>query len=332
MPKGQNQKLKLLYLMKILLEKTDDRHSLTMPEILTALQSYGIEAERKSIYTDIDALRLYGLDVIGENSGPKKVYAYHVGNRQFELAELKLLVDSVQSSKFITARKSGELIRKLEHFASEHEARELRRQVYVSGQIKNMNESIYYNVDLIHEAIGNNVKIRFQYFQWNVGKQMELRHGGQFYCISPWALLWDAENYYLIGFDDKTDKIKHYRVDKMLQLSLTEEMRAGEKHFRQFDMADYTRKVFRMFAGTEEMVTLRFKNQLAGVVIDRFGRDVPFYKTDENHFEIHVSVAVSGQFFGWIIALGEGVEIVGPKAVRTQLYNEIQRLQQVYAE
>ncbi|MCM1498659.1 MAG: WYL domain-containing protein [Clostridium sp.] len=332
MARGANQKLKLLYLMKILLEKTDDRHCMTMAEILAALQGYGITAERKSIYADMEALRLYGLDIIGENSGSQNVFAYHIGSRQFELAELKLLVDSVQSSKFITARKSRELVHKLEQFASEYEAKELQRQVYVSGRIKNMNESIYYNVDLLHQAITQDVRVRFHYFQWNERKEMELRHGGKYYYISPWSLLWDAENYYLVGFDDEADKIKHYRVDRMLRLSITEEKRAGAEYFAQFDMAAYTTKVFRMFAGTEEAVTLRFQKHLAGVVIDHFGKEVPFYSVDEDHFDIHVNVAVSGQFFGWLFALGDGVELLSPDTVREQLRQELQRLQQLYVE
>lgn len=330
MAKGPNQKLKLLYLMKILLEKTDDRHSITMAEILAELQRYGVTAERKSIYADLEALRLYGLDIIGEGGGAQNPFSYHIGGRQFELAELKLLVDSVQSSKFITARKSKELVRKLEQLASEHEAKELQRQVYVSGRIKNMNESIYYNVDLLHEAITRNVKVKFRYFQWNEKKEMELRRGGEYYCISPWSLLWNSENYYLVGFDEEADAIRHYRVDRMLRISLTEEKRAGAKHFRQFDMAEYTTKVFRMFAGKEEMVTLRFRKHLAGVVIDHFGKDIPFYYVDEEYFDIHVSVAVSGQFFGWILALGDGVELLAPDSVREQLKEELQRLYKLY--
>lgn len=192
-----NQKLKQLYLMKILLENTDETHSMTMPEIVSSLKAYDITAERKSIYDDIEALRLYGMDIIGEKSG--KTYLYHIGSRDFELAELKLLVDSVQSSKFITAKKSNELIEKIERIASKYEAKQLQRQVYVAERIKTMNESIYYIVDIIHNAIANNVKIKFQYFQWNVDKKQELRHGGEYYLISPWALSWDNENYYLIG-------------------------------------------------------------------------------------------------------------------------------------
>ncbi len=215
MAKGTNQKLKLLYLMKILLEKTDEIHNITMPEILSSLDKYDVTAERKSIYDDLEALRVFGMDIIGEQRN--KTYYYRVGKRDFELAELKLLVDAVQSSKFITARKTNDLIKKIEGLASKYEASQLQRQVYVTERIKTMNESIYYNVDKIHAAIGSNVKIKFQYFQWNVDKKMELRKNGEIYCISPWALSWDNENYYMIGYDCEAGIIKHY-LNNVLQV------------------------------------------------------------------------------------------------------------------
>ena len=216
MPKSSNQKLKLIYLMKILLERTDETHSITMPEIIEALAAYDISAERKSLYNDIENLRVYGLDVIGTQED--RTYSYHIGNRQFELAELKLLVDSVQSAKFITAKKSNELIKKIEGLASKYEASQLHRQVFVTGRVKTMNESIYYNVDRIHTAIAENSRITFQYFQWNVDKKMELRHDGALYEVSPWSLSWDDENYYLIAYDSNEGIIKHFRVDKMLYI------------------------------------------------------------------------------------------------------------------
>ncbi len=328
MAKGTNQKLKLMYLMKILLEKTDEGHSITMPEIIESLKAYDITAERKSIYADMEALRTYGMDIIGEQKN--KTYYYHVGNRQFELAELKLLVDSVQSSKFITAKKSNELIKKIEGFASKYEAKQLQRQVFVTERIKTMNESIYYNVDKIHAAIGANVKIKFQYFQWNVDKKMELRHAGEFYYISPWALSWDNENYYLVGFDNTADIIKHYRVDKMLAIELGEEKRDGKEHFKKFDIAVYAKKIFGMFDGEEQTVKLEFENRFAGVVIDRFGKNISLIKTDKDHFTVNVDVAVSVQFLAWVIALGEGVRIVGPESVMKKMQDEISRLQRMY--
>ncbi len=328
MSRGTNQKLKLIYLMKILFEKTDDEHSLTLAEILQELARYDISAERKSIYADFESLRLYGIDIISEQRN-RTVY-YHVGSRDFEIAELKLLVDAVQSSKFITEKKSRELIKKLEGFASKHEARQLHRQVYVQGRIKTMNESIYYNVDKIHQAIGKNVQIKFQYYQWNVNKEMELRHNGAFYHISPWELIWDDENYYLVGYDSKARIIKHFRVDKMLKISLLEDNREGKKFFEKIDMASYSKKRFGMFDGTEQTVKLECDNRFAGVVIDRFGKDVIMRKVDDEHFLANVEVAVSSQFIGWVIALGEGVKVVGPEHVVEQIKAEGKRICEMY--
>ena len=328
MAKGSNQKLKILYLAKILQEKTDEEHSMTMPQIIDELKRYGISAERKSLYKDMEELELYGLDIIKERRG--KEFLYYIGSREFELAELKLLVDSVQAAKFITSSKSESLIKKIEALTSEHEARKLQRQVYVAGRIKTSNESVFYNVDDIHKAIGNNVKIRFRYFQWNVKKEREFRKNGDWYCISPWALSWDDENYYMVGYDDEAQMIKHYRVDKMTDLSVTKERRDGKESFQHFDMANYAKKLFGMYAGEKEIVRLRLKNSLAGVVIDRFGKDVTFFQTDKDHFEVAVNVAVSGQFFGWLFALGEDVSILSPDYVVEQMKERLHKMSKIY--
>lgn len=243
MPKGTNQKFKLYRLAQIMLENTDEEHYITMPEIMAGLGKYEITADRKSIYTDLRDLEILDIEVEGEPVGNR--YHYHVINRPFELPELKLLVDAIQSSRFITEKKTNALIRKLEKLVSKYDAQKLQRQVYVSGRIKTMNESIYYTVDAIHNAISENRKIRFQYFQWNVKKEMELRHGGAWYHISPWGLAWDNENYYLVGYDSDAGRIKHYRVDKMLHIRISEEEREGREHFQKLDMADYTPKELR---------------------------------------------------------------------------------------
>ena len=329
MAKSENQKLKLMYLMKILLEKTDEDHVLTMPDILRELEAYGISAERKSIYSDMECLRTYGMDIIGEKRDQK--FSYYVASHQFELAELKLLVDAIQSAKFITAKKSKELIKKIESFASQYEAGQLQRQVFVSGRIKTMNESIYYNVDAIHSAIAANRQIRFQYFQWNVKKEMELRKNGAYYQVSPWALSWDDENYYLVAYDDEEEKLKHYRVDKMLHIGQTDEPRKGKKLFEGFDTALYAKKMFSMYAGEEEMVKIECENRLAGAIIDRFGKDIPMRKIDEEHFSVNVRVSLSCQFIHWIMALGSGAKIVGPEHVVDMVKEEVRRLAKQYA-
>ena len=328
MPKGTNQKFKLYRLAQIMLEKTDDEHYITMPEILSSLEAYGVTADRKSIYNDLRDLEVLGIEVEGEPVGGR--YHYHVLNRPFELPELKLLVDAIQSSKFITERKTNALIKKLEQLVSQYEAVKLQRQVYVSGRIKTMNESIYYTVDAIHNAISENKKIRFQYYQWNVKKEMELRHGGAFYHISPWGLSWDDENYYLVGYDSESDTLKHYRVDKMLHIQMSDEKREGQEHFERLNMADYAKKSFGMFGGKEQKVKLLVKNELAGVMIDRFGKDIMMIPKEEKYFTVNVDVHISNQFLGWVFSLGDGVKIISPDEVVEQMKQEVERLQKQY--
>lgn len=328
MPKGTNQKFKLYRLAQIMLERTDDDHYITMPEIIAALGEYEITADRKSIYSDLKDLEVLGIEVEGEPAG--KGYHYHVVSRPFELPELKLLVDAIQSSKFITEKKTNTLIRKLEKLVSRYEAMKLQRQVYVSGRIKTMNESIYYTVDAIHNAISENKKIRFQYYQWNVKKEMELRREGAYYCVSPWGLSWDDENYYLVGYDSEAGEIRHYRVDKMLHIRMTEEPREGREHFQKLDMADYAKKSFGMFGGKEEKVKLLVDNSLAGVMIDRFGKDIIMVPGKGEHFTVNVTVHVSSQFLGWIFSLGEKVKILGPEEVIQAMRREGERLTEQY--
>ena len=325
---GNNQKLKLLYLIKIFTEDTDDQHALTLPQIVEKLGAYGISAERKTLYQDFELLRDFGFDIIGQQA--RRNFYYHMGNRRFELPELKLLVDSVQSAKFITDKKSNTLIKKLEGMVSKYEARKLQRQVIISGRIKAMNESIYYNVDKLHEAIGTDRQIRFKYFRWNIKKEMELRKDGAWYQVSPWALMWDDENYYLVGYDAEDGKIKHYRVDKMWRISVADRKREGKEQFKAFNMPRYTKSLFGMFGGEEVKVTLEAENGMVGILLDRFGKDIPVKPVDADHFRTSVVVAVSSQFLGWIMALGDGVKIIGPDKVVARMKEEIRLISQMY--
>ena len=326
--KGESQKLKMLYLEKIFSEETDDQHGLTMPEIIQKLSAYGVNADRKTLYMDFEELRHFGLDIIAEKDGRNTFY--HLGGRTFELPELKLLVDSVQSAKFITDRKSDDLIKKLETLASRHEAKQLQRQVVISGRVKALNENIYYNVDKLHEAIGADRQIRFLYYQWNLKKEMALRKNGAEYHLSPWGLMWDDENYYLVGYDSEAGKIKHYRIDKMLDIDVTDEKREGKEAFRQFDMPKYTKSLFGMFGGEELSVSIVVRNDLVGVMIDRFGKDIMVIPYDEEHFKTTVNVAVSPQFFGWIMSFGAGMKIISPEPVVEQMKENIRQLSKQY--
>lgn len=322
-----NQKLKIMYLMKILLEETDEDHDLTLNEIVEKLKAYNVTAERKSLYSDIENLRTFGLDIIGMQYG--KTYHYKVASWQFQLVELKLLVDAVQSSRFITEKKSDELIAKLESYASKYEAKKLARQVNVNGRVKTMNERIYYSVDKIHEALNEESQIKFQYFTWTADKKMELKHGGAYYSVSPWALCWDDEKYYLVGYDNREYKIKHFRVDKMADVSVVYEEREGKEEFSKMQMSEYTNRLFGMFDGNLETVTLLCENHAANVIIDRFGTDIPLMKTDAEHFTVRVRVSVSKLFLSWIMAI-PGVKIVAPEHTVDMMKSEIKRLQEMY--
>lgn len=330
MPKGTNQKLKMIYLIKILTEMTDEKHSLTMPQIITELKRYNITAERKSLYTDIETIRELGMDVDLIKDG--RNYYYSMRTKQFELAELKLLVDAIQSSKFITKRKSDELIKKLERYVSKYEASRLNRQVVVSGRVKTMNESIYYNVDGIHDAIADNKKISFQYYMWDMNKELVPRKNGESYIVSPWALLWDDENYYLVAYDEENQIIKHYRVDKMKRIKTLEDKREGEEAFKKIKIAQYQERNFGMYAGDDSRVVLKVKNNMIGVIIDRFGKDIPVITMGEEYFQTTVSVAMSGQFLGWLFALGDSVQIISPASAVDKMREHITKVGNLYKE
>lgn len=320
MAKSFNQKLKLLYLMNILHEKTDDEHGLTMSEIIASLKKFDIEAERKSIYSDLELLEQFGIDIEKRKSSTT---TYHMVSRDFELPELKLLVDAVQACKFISPSKSNDLIKKLENLTSKYEATQLQRQVFVANRIKNMNNSIYYAVDDIHRAISSNKKISFQYFEWNMNREKTYKHHGKVYVESPWSLAWAEENYYLITYNSEENIIKHYRVDKIDKVQILDEPREGASNFENFDLALYMRKTFGMYGGKDEQVTLRCHKSLANAIIDRFGQDVIMIPVDEEHFEVSTKVSVSPTFLGWVAIFGTNMIIKSPKSVAQKYVEHI---------
>ena len=327
MARSANQKLKCLYLRQFLLENTDEAHPVTVSQMIDYLARHDIAAERKSIYDDIDGLRSYGLDIEYRKAQDG---GYFIANREFQLPELKLLVDAVQSSKFLSLRKSNELIAKLEKLASRHEAQALRRQVYVTHRIKNMNESIYYNVDALHSAIAAGSRITFRYFDWDMNGKKKYRHEGKRYRISPWALLWDDENYYLVGYDAEHAERRHYRVDKMESITQTGEERLGKELFAGFDPAAYSRKVFGMYGGEPQKVTLRFESAMSNIVFDRFGRELILTPDREGGFTVTVEVVPSPQFFAWLTGLGAPVKILSPQPIVQQFCDYLQSVLDAY--
>ena len=315
MPRGENQKKKLILILRYLQQKSDENHPVSMSDIIHYLDTEGISAERKSIYDDMEALRDLGYDIIcikGRSGG------YFLGERDFELAELKILVDAVQASRFIPKNKSNDLIRKLSDLAGENASRELVRDVYVLNRAKSENDSVIYAVDSIHSALRNNKNVRFKYVEYKMDKKIAYRHNGEMYEVSPLGLAWNNERYYLVAFDPKSSKIKHYRVDRMKNISESKKNRELPKEYRNFDISKYSAGIFNMFSGTQTRVSVLFPEKLASVVIDQFGMDVSMLKVDEHTFKASFKIDVSPQFFGWVLSMGNDVRIEGPEEVKEE--------------
>lgn len=306
--------LKTLYLLELLMEKTDEEHPLSAAAMVRALEEeYQIHVNRTTIYSELRKLSDAGTDIVHRDEKPS---GYYVGSRMFELAELKLLVDAVQASKFITQKKSEQLIRKLETLCSRPEAKQLSSQVTVYNRPKTSNETIFYNVDRIHSAIFQNHQITYQYVEWTMDKKTVPRHDGAYYNVSPLHLIWDDENYYLIAYDERTNMVRHYRVDKMRDLVIQEDLRSSGALEQKIDVAAFSRKTFGMYNGVDTKVQLQGKKHLAGVVLDRFGADIWMRPLDEESFSAAVTVTVSRQFFGWLTAIGPELKITGPEEVK----------------
>lgn len=324
MARGANQRLKLLYLWKILLEKSSERHPITLQKILYELADSDIEAERKSLYHDMRDLRAFGLDIrmVRKN----RQTWYYVGERTFAVSELKLLIDSVLTSRDLTERKSEELIRKLSTLFGAYEEELSRRKVYVPDRIRSMSESLCGRIDRIHEAIAADVRLRFGYVSYTVDKKRALRRDGQTYVVSPYAVVWDDAHYYLLAYDADADILKHFRVDKMENLAPDSCPREGADRFGALDMAAYVKKSFHMFGGEERAVTMRFSDRLVGVVLDRFGEDVVITPEEDGHFSVTVQVAVSPQFFGWLCGLDGEAVITAPKSVGDAMRRQLMKV------
>ena len=315
MSKSTNQKLKLWYVLKILQEHTDDKHGITMAEIISYLEDEDIYAERKSIGSDIKALKDAGVDIGNWKEG--KEHKYFLLSREFELAEIKLLVDAVLVSKFISREQTKQIVKKLEGLVSKHQAKELNRQVYIANRPKTDSEVVIRNIDYIYGAMTDNKMISFEYYDWNPSTlTLEKRDNGDKTNISPWMLIWDDENYYMVAYDKESDMVKHYRVDKMKRVSILEGDRLGADMLDGVDMADYSNGMFNMFSGEEESVKLEVSPNVMNVFVDRFGRDnILVVGKKDDKILIRLNVSVSVVFFGWLVVLGKDVRIVGPENV-----------------
>lgn len=314
--KYADQSLKTFYILEILMERTDEEHPLSVASLLQILEKeYQIQINRATVYSEFRKITDAGVDIVRQDVKPS---GYYVGGRRFELAELKLLVDAVQSSKFITTKKSEQLIRKLETLCSRNQAKQLSSQVTIYNRSKTPNETIYYNVDRIHTAIYQNHQITYQYVEWTMEKKTVLKHGGGHYNVSPLHLIWDDENYYLIAFDERSGTVRHYRVDKMRDIVIQEDLRSECALAQEIDVAAFSRKTFGMYSGVDAKVQLQGSRNLAGVILDRFGTDIFMRPVDENTFSATVTVTVSRQFFGWLTAIGSELKLTGPPKVKRQ--------------
>lgn len=312
MPKSFYQKLKILYILKILWEYTDEEHGLTLAEISEKLALYGIEAERKSLYDDFEMLNHFGLEVVKSNDGHRVLYS--LITRNFSVGELKLLVDAVQSSRFLTRKRSEELTEKLTTLLSVYDARALERQVQVTGRVKMMNENIFISIDRIHSAISQNHPIAFDYMEWNDKRELTIRADGSKKHISPLALVWDNEFYYLVAYDPAKEDLRHYRVDKMQRVEIEDGGREGFNLFEDSEIETYVEQRFSMFAGERQAVTVSCTRAFLGPFIERFGDDLHIRKNKDRYL-LHFHVAVTDVFFGWIAGLSDDVRIVSPQSV-----------------
>lgn len=312
MPKSDNQKLKILYIWDYLQKSSHPDKPVRAGELIQMLDSHGIACDRKTVYSDIAALQDFGIDILcqpGRNGG------YYIASQNFELPELKLLIDAVQSSRFLTERKSRALIEKLCTLCSTQDAKLMQRDVYVSGRVKSMNETIYYEVDAIQEAIAQNKQITFRYFDWGLNGTRVYRDKP--YTASPYGLCQDNENCYLLALSPRHG-ITSYRVDRMSSITLTEEARMPCPELTGRNLTRYAGRMFQMFSGDTVSVKLRFRRELANVVIDRFGKDTMLIPDGDDWFVFTVDVAVSPLFLSWVMGFGSKAKILYPQSVAEQ--------------
>ncbi len=310
MAKTEGQKLALLYIKDHLERNSNEDHPLSASELIRHLETKGLSCDRRTVYANIRALQEYGMDIEVREGGKG---GFYLASGIFQTPELKLLIDAVQSARFLTKRKSRELTRKLMNLCSRHDESLLSRQMVVTGRAKSMNESIYYNIDAIQEAIAAGKKITFRYFDWDIGHTQRFRSGP--YEASPYALCVDSENYYLLAHSDRHG-VTHYRVDRMTKITISDENRTPCPELNEKALKGYSKKVFQMFAGNTERVKLRMNRKLANVVYDRFGEEVMLVPDGDDHFTFTADVDISPIFLSWVVGFGENAQVLHPASVR----------------
>ena len=326
MPRDDSQNLKLLYMKDFFEERTDEDHPAKTPDILKYLEEHGVKLERKSVYPGIAMLEKYGLELTDPDKERNR--SYYLRERDFEPSEVKMILDSVASSKFLSEKKSLELMKKLKKLVNEHHRYELDRQVKVANRVKSMNDSTINNLDHVYDAITADKTLMFKYFHYNVKKEPEFTRDGKYYEVSPWVVLYDNSYYYLLAYVD--DDIRTFRVDRMKSVHSGDKERQGKEQFEEFDLGKYTKQTFGMYSGKEEKVEMVFHSSLVDTVIDKFGKDIWIAPVDDDHFKTIVTVAVSPQFFGWIFGLGGKATILGPKSVVKKMKEALKKVSQKY--
>lgn len=323
------QKQKLLIMEQLFNQRTDEDHALTGNQLIDILSNQGIKAERKTIYDDIATLCDSGINLEVTKIGHSN--AYFLANRLFQDEELFLLADAVSSSKFLTIKKSNELIKKLQSLTSDYKAKQLRRSIYVDNRTKTFNEQIYYTINTVQEGIFNNKNITFNYFEYSIDKKKQLKHDGELYTVSPFQLIWENDNYYLACYCFKHKKICRYRVDRMTNVSLTDEKRRQLTESENYELKNQ-RSLYSMYGGEEETVQIQFDNSLINVVIDRFGERVICHQNSENTFYINADVQISPTFWGWLFQFGSKAKILGPSQAVSMAEEKIKELTEMYKD
>lgn len=328
MPKKANQKLRLVYMKEILERHTDIDHGIARADFKRYLSHQGIEAPtRKTFYDDLGALEDYGMDIGRDPYGKE----YKLLSREFDFPEIKLIIDAIQASKSIPNSMTRTLIEKIESLCSKYQAKELNRDVIVSGRVKTINEGTQNNIDYIHAAISADQQITLKYIDYDTSLKKHYRKRGGLYTLSPFVLVYSDENYYLLAYDASLKEIRPYRVDRMENvLNIEGSVREGKEEFASIDMEKYKQYTFGMYSGEVKEVSMVFTNNMVNAVVDRFGRDIMIHKEDKYHFRISVAVAVSPQFYGWVFGLGKMVRIIGPEDVRQGYLDMMKNVQEKY--
>lgn len=326
MKQGAYTKEKLFRLLFYLMRETDEVHGVTVNDMIDHLSTFEIHAERKSLYDDLFTLGALGFPVGRLGTRPER---YYLEERVFEMSELKLLVDAIQSSKFVTKERSRALIEKLSRFAGRHKAGELSRFVYVDHRAKTDNTAVLETIDLLHTALRENRQISFCYFDYTSKKSKRYHRNGARYRLSPYALLWKEENYYLVAYDEREDRLKHFRVDKIDALAMESAATVRPEAYARFDPADYAGRAFAMYGGEEELVSFRCAERLAGVMIDRFGME-PTFLPEGDTFRFTLRVMLSPNFYAWVMSFGADLEILSPPSVRESMRARLDEVAALY--